>query len=145
MHWLIINFIMVGLLESVLGRGFKNATSYHNFWLLKAADINLQIHYYQFKVIKLVKKLLKGHQDLQEKVHFSYFQIIIIFDPFAPNTPFLYPLKISFQRVEKGCIGNKFVNQKYVLAGLSLPKRLIGVILWYTFSRTNNFYLFIAL
>ena len=96
-------------------------------------------------MIKLVKKLLKGHQDLQEKVHFSYFQIIIIFDPFAPNTPFLYPLKISFQRVEKGCIGNKFVNQKYVLAGLSLPKRLIGVILWYTFSRTNNFYLFIVL
>ena len=38
-------------------------------------------------------------------------------NPFVPNAPFLYPLKISenckvfwcFQRVEKGCIGNKWV------------------------------------
>ena len=39
-----------------------------------------------------------------------------LFNPFMPNVPFLYPLKVSenrkviwcFQRVEKGCIGNKW-------------------------------------
>ena len=42
----------------------------------------------------------------------------IPFNPFIPNTPFLYPLKTSenltffwcFQGVEKGCIGNKWVK-----------------------------------
>ena len=42
------------------------------------------------------------------------------FDPFVPNAPFLYPLKTlenrkvfcCFQGVEKGCIGNEWVNQK---------------------------------
>ena len=41
-------------------------------------------------------------------------------NPFFPNAPFLYPLKISgnptviwcFQRVEKRCIGSKWVNPK---------------------------------
>ena len=40
-------------------------------------------------------------------------------NPFVPNAPFLYPLKTSenrkvfwcFQGVEKGCIGNKRVNE----------------------------------
>ena len=40
------------------------------------------------------------------------------FNPFVPNAPFLYPLKTSenrkvfwcFQRVEKGCTGNEWVN-----------------------------------
>ena len=44
-------------------------------------------------------------------------------NPFVPNAPFLYPLKTSenqkvlrcFQGVEKGCIGNEWVN--YDLAG----------------------------
>ena len=33
-------------------------------------------------------------------------------NPFVPNAPFLYPLKTSENRkgVEKGCIGNKWVN-----------------------------------
>ena len=35
---------------------------------------------------------------------------------FVPNAPFLYPLKTSenrkVQRVEKGCIGDKWVNQQ---------------------------------
>ena len=30
--------------------------------------------------------------------------------PFVPNAPFLYPLTTCFERVEKGCIGNKWVN-----------------------------------
>ena len=41
-------------------------------------------------------------------------------NPFVPNAPFLYPLKISenrevfrcFQGEEKGCIGNKWVKGK---------------------------------
>ena len=41
-------------------------------------------------------------------------------NPFSPNAPFLYPLKIPenltvfwyFQRVEEGCIGNKWVERK---------------------------------
>ena len=38
-------------------------------------------------------------------------------NPFVPNAPFLYPLKTSqnhkifyFQGVERGCIGNEWVN-----------------------------------
>ena len=30
----------------------------------------------------------------------------LLFNPFVPNVPFLYPLK----RVQKGCIGNKWFN-----------------------------------
>ena len=41
------------------------------------------------------------------------------FNPFVPNAPFFYPLKTSeyrkvfwrFQGVEKGCIGNEWVNK----------------------------------
>ena len=34
-------------------------------------------------------------------------------NPFAPNAAFLYPLKTFwwFKRVEKGCIGNKWINK----------------------------------
>ena len=34
--------------------------------------------------------------------------------PFVPNAPFLYPLKTfwCFQGVEKGCIGNEWVNEE---------------------------------
>ena len=43
---------------------------------------------------------------------------LCILNRFVPNTPFLYPLKTSenlkvvwcFQGVQKGCIGNKWVN-----------------------------------
>ena len=43
----------------------------------------------------------------------------MLFNPFVPNAPFLYPLKTSenltvfwcFQGVEKGCIGNEWVKQ----------------------------------
>ena len=45
---------------------------------------------------------------------------MIYINPFVPNAPFLYPLKISenltvfwcFQEVEKGWMGNKWVNTK---------------------------------
>ena len=41
--------------------------------------------------------------------------IFLFINPFVPNAPFLYPRKTSenlkvFQRVEKGCIGNEWVN-----------------------------------
>ena len=32
--------------------------------------------------------------------------LLLVSNPFVPNALFLYP----FQRVEKGCIGNEFVN-----------------------------------
>ena len=43
--------------------------------------------------------------------------------PFVYNAPFLYPLKASenlkvfwcFQGVEKGCIGNEWVNEEYLI------------------------------
>ena len=49
------------------------------------------------------------------------------FNPFVPNAPFLYPLKILenlkfsdvFRGVEKGCIGNKWVNGPEVLSSAS--------------------------
>ena len=41
------------------------------------------------------------------------------FNPFIPNPPFIYPLKTSenrkvlcFQEVEKGCIGNEWINKE---------------------------------
>ena len=45
--------------------------------------------------------------------------LMVVFpNPFVPNAPFLYPLKTSgnptvswcFQRVEKECVGNKWLN-----------------------------------
>ena len=51
-------------------------------------------------------------------------------NPFVPNAPFLYPLKTSekftvfwcFQGVEKGCIGNDWVNIRvlFVLLGYEM-------------------------
>ena len=39
------------------------------------------------------------------------------FNPFIPNSSFLYPLKtmFCFQGVEKGCIGNEWVNMEHFL------------------------------
>ena len=47
----------------------------------------------------------------------------MIFNPFIPNAPFLYPLKASenlavfwcFQGLEKGCIGNELVELQRIL------------------------------
>ena len=38
--------------------------------------------------------------------------VIININPFVPNAPFLYPLKVfgCFQGVQKGCVCNKWVN-----------------------------------
>ena len=46
--------------------------------------------------------------------------MIQLFNPFVPNASFLYPLKTEenltvfwcFQGVEKGCIGNEWVNPR---------------------------------
>ena len=51
------------------------------------------------------------------------FGLYLLFNPFVPNAPFLYPLKISekhkvfwcFKGVEKGCIGKKCVNVKIIV------------------------------
>ena len=59
------------------------------------------------------KKAVKRNQQIQ---------ISKIFNPFIPNTIFLYLLKTSenlkafcFQGVEKGCIGNKWVKNRLIL------------------------------
>ena len=56
-------------------------------------------------------------------------------NPFAPNAPFFYPLKVSenlrvflcFQGVEKGCIGNKWVKEKTAKAmkGIGIIKNSV--------------------
>ena len=51
-----------------------------------------------------------------------HFVLMFSFNPFVPNAPFLYLLKISenrkvfwcFQRVEKGYIGKKWVNSMII-------------------------------
>ena len=56
--------------------------------------------------------------------------MIPAFNPFVPNAPFLYPLKTSenrkvflcFQGVEKGCIGNKWVDEVLVNASILYPR-----------------------
>ena len=62
-------------------------------------------------------------------VTFKEFRINFIFsNTFVPNTPLLYPLKISenlkvfwcFQGVKKRCIGNKWVNMKLSIVLLPL-------------------------
>ena len=47
---------------------------------------------------------------------------ILVFNPFVPNALILYPLKTSenltffcFQGVEKGCIGNKWVHDLFMV------------------------------
>ena len=49
--------------------------------------------------------------------------VILPINPFVPNAPFLYPLKTSencnvfwcFQGIEKGCVGNKWVNEGVII------------------------------
>ena len=71
------------------------------------------------------KKLLKiGYMLKIENVFKGYFQVSELFflNAFVPNAPFLYPLKTSenrtvfwyFQGVEKGCIGNEWVNWLWI-------------------------------
>ena len=67
--------------------------------------------------------------------------IFVVFNPFAPNRPFLYPLKTSetvrcFQGVEKGCIENKWVKNVWWLR-LSFKTQLkVEFILPFSGSRT---------
>ena len=71
--------------------------------------LSMAVRHIEFKA-----KKLKHHQwgKNQQEITKRYF------NPFAPNVPFLYPLKTSenltvfwyFQGVEKGCIGNKWVK-----------------------------------
>ena len=62
-------------------------------------------------------------------------RVMSTINPFVPNAPFLYPLK-TFQGVEKGCIGNEWVNwistdsnPGFVWKG---PKKLIRIWKWKT-------------
>ena len=56
----------------------------------------------------------------------------IIFNPFAPNAPFLYPLKTSenrkvfwcFQGVEKGCIWDEWANKYNAIKLLNILEQL---------------------
>ena len=67
------------------------------------------------KTNKMVASMLRHMPDVKNK---TFLEIVLLFNPFVPNAPFLYPLKTSqnrkifwcFQEVEKGCIGNKWVK-----------------------------------
>ena len=52
---------------------------------------------------------------------------IININPFVPNAPFLYPLKVfgCFQGVQKGCVCNKWVNS-IMLSMMSLQSSTNG-------------------
>ena len=72
--------------------------------------------YNLFSGIRLFNRLRSDYSPLNEHAFRHGFGNT--FNPFVPNAPFLYPLKISwnrkvfwcFQGVEKGCIGNEWVN-----------------------------------
>ena len=54
----------------------------------------------------------------RELLHGKCLMVFSYFNPFVSNEPFLYPLKISEnrrERVEKGWIGNEWVNNRYFL------------------------------
>ena len=68
-------------------------------------------HYRKLKFGSTLKYLNINHYH-----HHHHLNSVV--NPFAPNAPFLYPLKTSenlkgFQGVEKGCTGNEWVNCKY--------------------------------
>ena len=58
----------------------------------------------------------------------------ILINPFAPNTPFLYPLKTSenltvfwsFQGVEKECIGDTWAHSNYEFSHSHMLHRLMS-------------------
>ena len=62
--------------------------------------------------------------------------LILCLNPFIPNALFLYPLKTSenltvcwcFQGVEKGCIGNEWVNIHQ--NDLNDLKKITSIIIW---------------
>ena len=79
---------------------------------------NYILEFISSDVIPIWKEPKRLLATLQFSKKVSFHCVYIITNPFAPNVPFLYPLKTSeyrkvfwcFQGVEKGCIGNKWVN-----------------------------------
>ena len=47
---------------------------------------------------------MRQNEDVKES--------LLSFNPYVPKAPFVYPVKTSENRkgVEKGCIGNKWIN-----------------------------------
>ena len=81
-------------------------------WITRIVDYKLQ------HPIIIISSVL--HLNLYELYHiYVWFCVIAIVNPFFPNAPFLYPLKIlesrkvfwCFQGVEKRCIGSKWVQR----------------------------------
>ena len=68
--------------------------------------------------IQKCKRTFQANVIYCQILQISVLWVILTHFPFVPNTIFLSPLKTSedrkvfwcFQRVEKGCIGNKWVN-----------------------------------
>ena len=81
-----------------------------------------------------VSKFNKRRGRFLEEMRYSNNVGITYFNPFVHNAPFLYPLKTSesrkvfqfFQEVEKGCIGNEWVNIFVAInaTGISYPQIL---------------------
>ena len=63
--------------------------------------------------------------------------LVLHFNPFFPNAPFLYPLKTEnqifryFQGIEKGCIENKWVKESRPIPSIKSVR--IGVFLVHLF------------
>ena len=85
------------------------------------------VHYPQKWFLKPYKKPFPikciNSSLLYNWYYFYHNFIIVIINPFVPNAPFLYPSKTSenltvfwcFQGVEKGCIGNEWVNVTFTI------------------------------
>ena len=102
-----------------------NTPQTKTFKTSKTSEIKLTNH--QKKTTYFYRNILssKNSKELQKVIHHILSPnentlkadptvLNKFFNPFVPNAPFIYPLKTSegcFQGVEKGCIGNKWVNE----------------------------------
>ena len=62
---------------------------------------------------KLEKVAMSFEKLIKKSKTMKLLDSLKIVNPFVPNAPFLYPQSFfnhKFQGVEKGCIGNKWVN-----------------------------------
>ena len=91
------------------------------FWMMALSNLffkHTTMILFHFYIDVLVVPLLLSRYLLTEYQHFNTFICCESINPFLPSAPFLYPLKTSgnrkvfycFQGVEKGYIGNEWIN-----------------------------------
>ena len=70
-----------------------------------------------------ITKYLSNHKDRRITSLFVALVLLLAFNPFVPNAPFLYTLETSenltvfwcFQGVDKGCFGSEWINRIFPL------------------------------